>query len=246
LILQRGKFKRSDIKTNERLLILGRTGTGKSVLFDTMLNYLSKKCYIILIDTKNEYTHYPTLDFKTFYTQNRGIARINELKVKTKQGTFQTDDLYKIAEFICSNLYNFNKKAKDENRRLRHTIVCIEELGNVCKKGGRLYDVMEHTSKIVSQGRSLEIGFIGTSQRPQMVHTDFIAEADHLISFAVSSKHDLEAMRSYFAKEQYYELKLFEFFHYQIKKGIIKHCYPIYETEMYHSLDYYRKLFGRS
>lgn len=242
----KGKFKRSEISNNERVIILGRTGTGKSLFTDTLMSFLSKNCFIVLIDTKNEYTHVPTLDFKTFFNQRKGIVRINELKIKHKGQTTTTDDLFKITEFICSNLYQSNLKLKENGKSLRRAMICVEELGNICSKFGRLYDVMYNTARLVQQGRALELGFIGISQRPQEVHTTFLSQADHIISFDVSSKHDLEAMKSYFSLEQYDELKRFEFLHYSVKAGFVKQCYPIYENEMYHSLDYYRKLFGRS
>lgn len=245
LKFERGKFKRTTINTNQRIVILGRTGTGKSLFADTLMKYLSKSCFVVLMDVKAEYLHVPTLDFKTFFTQKKGIVRINELKIKHKGHTTITDDLYKITEFIASNLFKHNQKLKAENKPLRRAMICIEELGSVCKKGGRLYDVMYNTAKILSQGRSMEIGLIGISQRPQQVHTDFLSQADHIISFEVSSKHDLEAMRSYFSVEQYYALQRYEFLHYIVKEGIIKHCYPLYENELYNSLEYYRKLFGR-
>lgn len=228
------------------MIILGRTGTGKSVLTDTILTYLSKKAYIVLIDTKNEYYHIPVLDFKVFFTQEKGIVRINELTVKKKGITTTTDDLFKITEFISANIFSHNQKQKERKERLRRVIVCVEELGNICKKGGRLYDVMPFTAKLLQQGRSLELGFIGISQRPQEVHTTFLSQADHIFSFEVSSKHDLEAMKSYFNPDSYNDLKRFEFFHYNVKDATIKQCYPLYENELYHSLDYYRSLFGRS
>jgi len=228
------------------MVILGRTGTGKSVFTDTMLNYLGRKVFIVLIDVKDEYLHIPTLDFKTFFTQRKGVVRINNLTIKSGNQTLKTDDLYKITEFIASNLFKQNQKLKEEGKPLRRAMLCVEELGSVCRKGGRLYDVMYNTAKVISQGRGVEIGFIGISQRPQQVHTDFLSQADHVISFEVSSKHDLEAMKSYFSKEQYESLQRFEFIHYKIKAGNVKHCYPLYENELYHSLEYYRNLFGRS
>jgi len=243
---EKGKFKRSLISNNERIMILGRTGTGKSVFTDTLLKYLSKSAFIVLIDTKREYTHIPTLDFKTFFSQEKGIVRIHELKISHKGKTTITDDLFKITEFICANLFQANQKLREANKKPRKAIVCVEELGNICSKFGRLYDSMYNTARVVQQGRALELGFIGISQRPQEVHTTFLSQADHIISFDVSSKHDLDAMKSYFSIEQYDDLKRFEFLHYSVKNGIVKHCYPLYENELYHSLDYYRKLFGRS
>lgn len=242
----KGKFVRSDIQTNERVIILGRTGTGKSLFADTLMNYLGRKVYLILGDVKNEYSHIPVIDFKTFYSQKKGVVRINKLKIRTATQTIDTDDLFKITEFIASNLFKHNQELKEAKKPLRRCMLCIEELGTVCKKGGRLYDRMYNTAKIVAQGRSVEIGFIGISQRPQQLHTDFLSQADHIISFEVSSKHDLEAMKSYFNPEMYGKLKRFGFFHYDIKAGNIKTCYPLYENELYHSLDYYRDLFGRS
>ena len=123
MILERGKFKRSKIHTNERLVIIGRTGTGKSLFADTVMTYLAKSCFIVLIDVKNEYIHIPVLDFKTFYTQKRGIVRINNLTIKVGRRTIKTDDLYKITEFICSNLFKYNLEQREAKKPLRKCMI---------------------------------------------------------------------------------------------------------------------------
>lgn len=211
-------------------MILGRRGTGKSVFVDTELTFLGKKTFIVLIDVKNEYTHFPVLNVESMLEQKKGVCRVNSINYKGHDIT----DMYVIAEFIAENLF------KREN-----CMLVIEELGAVCAKGGRLYDAMNKVGTIVQQGRKKDVGFIGISQRPQEVHTTFLSQADHIISFEVSSKHDLEAMSAYIDKERYEILKPHEFFHYNVKENYLKRCYRLYEDEMYQSLNYYKKLFGK-
>lgn len=226
-----GKFKRSDIDTNERISVIGRTGTGKSVFTDTMLNYLSKNTLVVLLDTKIEYDHIPALTMEVLTNSKRGLYRIYELEYYGEL----IDDLYYICEFLAENIFERG-----------NAILVVEELGNVCKKGGRLYDQMPHTARLLQQGRAKECGFIGITQRPQEVHTTFLSQSDHIISFDVSSKHDREAMKSYVDKEKYELLGKHQFFHYSVKGGFLKRCYRLYEDELYHSLEYYGKIFGRA
>lgn len=229
--IEQGKFKRSDIDINERMMIIGRTGTGKSVFTDTMLNYLSKNTLVVILDTKIEYDHIPALTPQVLENGKNGLFRIYEMEYYGEK----IEDLYYIAEFLAENLFDRG-----------NAILAIEELGNVCKKGGRLYDQMPNTARLLQQGRARECGFIGITQRPQEVHTTFLSQSDHIISFDVSSKHDIEAMKSYIDKERYDLLGKHQFFHYNVKRGFTKRCYRLYEDELYHSLDYYKKIFGRA
>jgi hypothetical protein len=73
-----------------------------------------------------------------------------------------------------------------------------------------------------------------------------MSQATHIISYEVSSKNDLEAMRDYIDKEKYESLRRFEFFHYNVRDNYLKHCYKLYETELYHDLAYYKALFGNA
>lgn len=229
--IEMAKFNKKSIQTHECIIIIGRRGTGKSVFVDTMLEYLKKKTFLVLLDIKDEYSHHPTLDIKTMLEQKKGVARVNSITYKGHE----IKDHYIIAEFIAENLF-----------KRGNCMLVIEELGAVCTKGGRLYDQMNKTGIVVQQGRKRDVGFIGISQRPQEIHTTFLSQADHIISFEVSSKHDLEAMSAYIDKDRYESLRRHEFFHYNVKDNYLKHCYKLYDGDMYRTIDYYKRLFGKS
>jgi len=218
-------------------MIVGRTGTGKSVFADTLLTFLGKKTFIVLLDPEGAYTHYPILDFKTLMTQKKGVFRITEINYKDKQfgKSVNIQDPQIIAEFLAQNLY-----------KRGNCMLAIEELGSVLPKSSRkLIDMCHHIGILITRGRKQDVGFIGIAQRTQHIHTEFFSQAQHIISYEVSSKHDLEAMRAYIDQEKYENLRKFEFFHYNVKDNYLKHCYKIYQDEMYHTLDYYKALFGK-
>ncbi len=233
------KFNRNHIQPHERIMILGRTGTGKSVFADTLMTFLGKRTFIVLFDPEGVYTHYPILDIKTLYTQKKGVFRITEIiyndnKLLGKDYTI--DDPQTIVEFLAHNLY-----------KRGNCILAIEELGSVLPKSNtKLIDLSHHVGVLITRGRKQDVGFIGIAQRTQHIHTEFLSQATHIISYEVSSKHDLDAMKAYIDKDKYENLKRFEFFHYNVRDNYLKHCYRLYGDQLYHSLDYYKALFGQS
>ena len=236
--INRAKFTKNTIQTHERIMILGRTGTGKSVFADTLLTFLGKKTFICLLDPEGAYTHFPILDFKTLMTQKKEIFRITTINFKdtrfSKPITIENPQV--IAEFLAQNLM-----------KRGNCMLAIEELGSVLpKSASKLIDLSHNIGVLITRGRKQDVGFIGIAQRTQHVHTEFCSQATHIISYEVSSKHDLEAMRAYIDKEKYEQLKRFEFFHYNVRDNYLKHCYKLYQDELYHSLDYYKALFGKS
>lgn len=236
--INRSKFSKNSIQSHERVMILGRTGTGKSVFADTLLHFLGKKTFVCLLDPEEVYTHYPILDIKTLMTQRKGVFRLTEIVYRTNKFSKPVviDNPQTIAEFLAENLY-----------KRGNCILAIEELGSVLpKSSSKLIDLSHHMGILITRGRKQDVGFIGIAQRTQHIHTEFLSQATHIISYEVSSKHDLEAMRAYIDKEKYEQLKRFEFFHYNVRDNYLKHCYKLYSDELYHSLEYYKALFGKA
>lgn len=226
---QRAKFVFSDIGKHDRTTIVGKTGQGKSVLMDKLIHFFSKKTLVILIDTKNEYIHIPELNMKILQ-KAKGLYRIVSIE---EEDNIIIDDYKVICEWISKILFD-----------RENCLLAIEELGNVVRKYGTLYEVMPNFAKLLQQGRSHNVGFIGTTQRPQEIHTTILSQSGHIISLLITSKHDLQAMGAYIDKEQYGKLQRYEFFHLNHAKNYLRHCNRLYLSDA--EIKYYSDLFGET
>lgn len=239
---QEAKFTKTSIKKHEAITVVGKKGTGKSVLFDTLLLALSKKTLIILLDTKREYKHIPFMDLdhikyeidyktkKKKYAFNTGLFRVIsgfELGGKTYE------DLFTITEWLSYVLFNREK-----------CMLAIEELGNCTKKFNRFYDCNPYLSTLVCQGRQRGVGFLGTTQRLQEIHTTILSESDHILCFRLTSEADENYMRNYIHPDHIKELGTHEFLHLNLKDDYLRHCNKLYLDEQ--KLKYYTKIFGKT
>lgn len=192
----------------------------------------------MLIDPEDVYRHYPVLDFNTMMKQKKGVRRVSSITVRTSRLSkpIILKKPQEIAEFLAPNLM-----------KRGNCMLAFEELGGTFPKSSiRLMDLCESMGEIITRGRKQGVGFLGIAQRPQHLHTEFLAQANHIISYEVSSKHDKDAMSYYIDKEKYDDLKRFEFFHYNTTENYLKKCYKLYQDDLYHSLDYYKKMFGEA
>jgi DNA helicase HerA-like ATPase len=233
------KFKKSDLKPFERITIIGKIGSGKSVLTNEILEYMSKKTLVVLIDTKREYSHIPNFELDNLKA-DKGLFRIYELEYKG----YKIRDFQQIVEVISVLLFERGFTDKENKVQGRSSILAVEELGNVIKKHGRLYDVMPEYAVLIQQGRSRDVGFIGTTQRPQEIHTTILSESQHIVCFDLTSTHDLEAMKGYFEREWIDELGKHQFLHLNYSKNQIKRHFKLYLST--DKMKFYKSIFGRS
>lgn len=239
---QEGKFTKTSIKKHEAITIVGKKGTGKSVLFDQLLLSLSRFTLIILIDTKREYKHIPFMDLehlrwkedrktgKKEYAFPKGIFKVQsgfELQGETY------DDLYNITEWLSHILFQREK-----------CILAIEELGNCTKKHTRFYDCNPFLATLVQQGRGKEVGFLGTTQRLQEIHTTILSESDHILCFRLTSEADESYMKNYIHPDRIKNLEKHEFLHLNLKEDYLRHCQKLYLDKQ--KLKYYTKIFGKT
>lgn len=236
------KFTKSSIKKHEALTIVGKKGTGKSVLFNTLLEHLSKKTLAILIDTKDEYKHIPYMDlehlkYEIDYKTEKKVYAFNTGLFRVVSG-FEIDgesyeDLYNITEWLSYVLFNRG-----------NCMLAIEELGNCTKKHTRFYDCNPHLAKLVQQGRQPKVGFMGTTQRLQEIHTTILSESDHIICFRLTSEADESYMRNYIHPDHIKNLDKFEFLHLNLKDDYLRHCYKLSFDES--KLKYLTSIFGKA
>lgn len=237
---KKGKFDFNSIQTHHRTTIIGKIGSGKSVLTHKILLHLSKRAFVLLLDTKHEYEDIEEFELSNLIDKRKGLFRVTSLEY---QG-YIIEDNKVLAEFFSDLLIRQNKKRKSEGKQLIPYVLAIEEVGDVISKYGTLYDVMPKFAILMQQGRSLKVGYLGTTQRIAETHTTILSQSYHVISFAVTSENDLKAMKTYITPDKYLELNRFQFYHLNHAENYIKHCYKLYLTQS--EKNYYHKIFGES
>jgi hypothetical protein len=150
------------IRFNDRVLVLGPTGSGKSELLNAVFTDLAGGAQRLLLDTKTEFA----VD---------GVpvaASVDELDWARPLLHYQTarNDLDEL-EALFAACY--------ARRRL---VVCAHELSDVCNfSAGRTPPSFD---AYVSKGRSLGLGLLAGSQRPFEVPSRAKSEADHVLVMA--------------------------------------------------------------
>ena len=226
----KGKEGFSDLEQHERTIILGLSGSGKSVLLDKILKKFAKQTLVILVDTKDDYIHIK--DFKVEdFNKKKGLFRINELEVDgfTFKGA---SGLKYIAEWLADNMFNRGD-----------CMLAVEEMGLVLEKWGKFYDKAPHMATLIQQGRGRNVGFLGTSQRPQELHTTLISQSNNVLCFWLHQRADIEYVKSYFPEELIEELNRHEFLRYKMGRKIIYKHYKLYLSDT--EKEYYSKIFGK-
>lgn len=166
--------------TNQRMIVMGQTGRGKSeFLKRAIIPYIAK--YIIW-DIKFEYSKF-----------GRAIHSITELKsaVLTK-GCFKIiyqplpkADLIKEFEAVCIFILEY----------LRGFTFIVDELQLVAPQNR----ITPNFKRVITTGRSMGIGVLCATQRPQLIDKTILTQCEHIVIFFVSSK-DLEYLSSYFGE----------------------------------------------
>lgn len=145
------------IRFNERVLVLGQTGSGKSELLNHLFS--SMRCQRLLIDTKG---HEWTIDGVEPATSPESI----DWSQPIIHYVTQEDDLSELDAVFA------------QARTRRGLSVCVHELCDLCNY--RAAATPPNVSAFISKGRGHGLGLLGGSQRPYEIPVRGRTEVQHV------------------------------------------------------------------
>ncbi len=191
------------VKSNERIFITGRTGSGKSVLINQLL--LPSMTNIVVYDYKHE-IEYPGAvifnsisDFKRQPNQKFIIYR-------TASGTDQEFDA------LCKQCFY----------RGNNTLV-LDEIAQHCNNG----QIQPFHDIIMRLGRSKGVGIVNCTQRPRGTHNNILSQSEHFFIFDLIQDTDRKKLAEFCGDEVMTRAKAYHFFYYHIGMENPIFCKPL-------------------
>lgn len=165
------KFRNLIPKTDQRAIIIGTTGCGKTTLARYVMSWYQ---YAVVYDTKGQ------IDWDDFKT----VRSWNELQ------SYQIE--YPKLHYIPTLEESQNRDSIEAFFKwvyLRENCVLyVDELSYVCDSTTPPFWL----SNILMRGRELGIGFIGSTQRPKRIPLVLFSEADNWFCFKLRLDEDAE------------------------------------------------------
>lgn len=175
------------MKDREVILITGKTGTGKSVLFRELI---SNQKRFIIFDSIKEYRDlrppfpalfiYDPIDLLVYLQNNRHENyRIvfDPANPFGKVRLMRPEREVTLFEWLCGVVYELND-----------ITLGIEELG----KHETRKDISPNLYNLICLGRHKSISLYATTQRPAQISTDFKAQITKFISFRQHLENDIK------------------------------------------------------
>ena len=181
------------IRTDEHVLVAGRTGTGKTVLCRV---YLAGFKNVVVLDTKGlfSWTEVPGTKWKG----KKNHILVDGNKVLTLTDRLETLPRIKTPKIIYRprfeemTLEHYNEFYRWAYLR-GNTIVYTDEVMSVCKNPFTYPDFLK---AIMTRGRELNVAHWGATQRPSNIAVITISEATHFFIFDLNVEADREKLIS--------------------------------------------------
>jgi ABC-type dipeptide/oligopeptide/nickel transport system ATPase component len=162
-----------DIKSSDRVMICGRTGSGKSVLVNRLV--LPKMTNYVVYDYKHEIE---IAGAETFFSLN-GFKKKPNCRAVIYRPAAATDEEF---DGLCKQVFY----------RGNNTLV-LDEIANHCDAGR----IQPHHDLIMRLGRSKGVGIINCTQRPRGIHNNVMSQCEHFFIFDLLQDTDRKKLADF-------------------------------------------------
>lgn len=163
------------VKASNRVLIAGKTGSGKTYLARQLLLNVQR---LILIDSKGTLNNW----------QDNTLNKRNWRNfVKGDIGRFR------LQPPIVDNPFNWYENLFERLYYLKNFTLYIDEIYGVIPPGQR---IGKWLNALITRGREKNIGVWGSTQRPTWIPLSFISEVDYLFVFQLQLASDRQRLAS--------------------------------------------------
>lgn len=159
-----------------RILVLGATGSGKTVFLRSLCNYFQlKKWRVIALDLKTtDFPYWKTYNAENIMNNETFIRKV--IRIVLPDGSVINDPAT-LAEYVCVHTWN-----------QAPCIAYIEEASMAVKKHDDLAVSHPAVYRVLQQGRSVRAGIFISTQMGRQTNEAFFDQASDIFVFAMKPK----------------------------------------------------------
>lgn len=189
-----------NIKSNERVAVVGMTGSGKTVLVKKFCQQYNRA---VFIDFKKENSDLENTLITSNYEE--AIKHIDS-----------NSNFFIVLQPLDLNEETFDQFCEEIFNRNNLTLI-FDEIYFIC-----FPKVCEFHGKLIRMGRSKGIGLVHCTQRPNYVDQALLSESNHFFIFRLQLEGDRKKVEGIIGQdltEPMKELNEYEFLYYNYKEG---------------------------